>query len=159
MKNGKSNFGFSYLWNMANFEAFCRVISSSINLLFLKSVIAAPLLLLLPSFSRRRKKTRIFFCVENWLITLYVMQKSRKLRSSKAFFHISRHFLLPSLNLDWVLFFRMDMYISPVFMSPNDLPHSLNHGYWHKNTWFGPFLGFSYCGTSYRHLNFGPRQL
>ena len=36
-KNGKINFGFSYIQNMANFEAFCRVISSSINLLFLKS--------------------------------------------------------------------------------------------------------------------------
>ena len=37
MKNGKSNFGFSYIKNMANFEAFHWVISSSINLLFLKS--------------------------------------------------------------------------------------------------------------------------
>ena len=38
MKNRKSNFGFSYTYtNMANFEAFGKVISSSINLLFLKS--------------------------------------------------------------------------------------------------------------------------
>ena len=37
MKNGKSNFGFSYILNMANFDAFCWVISSSINTLFLKS--------------------------------------------------------------------------------------------------------------------------
>ena len=29
--------GFSYSKNMANFEAFCRVISSSINFLFLTS--------------------------------------------------------------------------------------------------------------------------
>ena len=34
MKNGKSNFGFSFILNMANFEAFGQVISSSINLLF-----------------------------------------------------------------------------------------------------------------------------
>ena len=38
MNNGKSNFGFSYVRNMANFEAFHWVISSSINLLFLKNV-------------------------------------------------------------------------------------------------------------------------
>ena len=37
MKNRKSNIGFSYIWNMANFEVFCQVISSLINLLFLKS--------------------------------------------------------------------------------------------------------------------------
>ena len=37
MKNGKVNFGFSYILKMANFEAFRWVISSSINLLFLKS--------------------------------------------------------------------------------------------------------------------------
>ena len=43
MKNGKSNYGFSYIniiYNMANFEAFCWVISSSIILLFLKSVVS-----------------------------------------------------------------------------------------------------------------------
>ena len=33
------DFGFSYVKNMANFEGFCWVISSSINLLFLKSVL------------------------------------------------------------------------------------------------------------------------
>ena len=37
MKNGKSNFGFSYVYNIANFEAFRQGITSSINLLFLKS--------------------------------------------------------------------------------------------------------------------------
>ena len=31
MKKGKSNFGFSYILNMANFEAFGWNISSSIN--------------------------------------------------------------------------------------------------------------------------------
>ena len=34
----KKLFGSSYSKNMANFEAFCQTISSSINLLFLKSV-------------------------------------------------------------------------------------------------------------------------
>ena len=37
MKKVKSNFGFSYINKMANFEAFRQVISSSINFLFLKS--------------------------------------------------------------------------------------------------------------------------
>ena len=40
MKN--ATFRFSYIWNMASFEAFRRVISSSINLLFLKSVYFIP---------------------------------------------------------------------------------------------------------------------
>ena len=38
MKNGKNNIGFSYTY-MANFEVFRWVISSSINILFLKSEI------------------------------------------------------------------------------------------------------------------------
>ena len=38
MKNGKSNFGLLYIQNMANFEVFHWVISSSINLFFRKSV-------------------------------------------------------------------------------------------------------------------------
>ena len=37
MINGNTNFGFSYIWNMANFEAFHWNFSPSINLLFLKS--------------------------------------------------------------------------------------------------------------------------
>ena len=41
MKNGKATLGFHiykfYIINMANFEAFCRIISSSRNVLFLKS--------------------------------------------------------------------------------------------------------------------------
>ena len=32
MKNRKSNFGFSYIENMTNFEAFCWNFSSSTNL-------------------------------------------------------------------------------------------------------------------------------
>ena len=36
-KNGKSNFGFSNIWNIANFEVFCWNILLSANLLFLKS--------------------------------------------------------------------------------------------------------------------------
>ena len=37
MKNGKSNFGFSFAENIANFEAFRWNISLSANLFFLKS--------------------------------------------------------------------------------------------------------------------------
>ena len=37
MTNGKSNFGFSYTLNMANFETFRWNISLSANFLFLKS--------------------------------------------------------------------------------------------------------------------------
>ena len=51
------------------------------------------------------------------------------------------------------------MYISPGWMSQNHLPHSLKHGYWHKNIWFGPFLGFGHWGTSHRLFNFGLGQL
>ena len=39
MENGKSNFGFLYIYNMANLKAFSWVISSSINFLFLKSAV------------------------------------------------------------------------------------------------------------------------
>ena len=36
-KNGKNNFGFSYIYNMANFEAFRQNISSSTNFEIMKS--------------------------------------------------------------------------------------------------------------------------
>ena len=57
------------------------------------------------------------------------------------------------------LYNYIGMYFSPGWMSQNHLPHSLKHGYWHKNTWFGPFLGFGHWGTSYRLFNFGLGQL
>ena len=41
MKNGKSNFGFLYIFNMANFEAFCWYFSSSTNPEIERSVIPA----------------------------------------------------------------------------------------------------------------------
>ena len=34
------------------------------------------------------------------------------------------------------------LHSSPGWMSQNHLPHSLKHGYWHKNRWFGPFFRF-----------------
>ena len=39
MKNGKSNFRFSYSTNITNFEVFCWGIKLRINRLFLKSVV------------------------------------------------------------------------------------------------------------------------
>ena len=45
----------------------------------------------------------------------------------------------------WVIAYKRNrtwtMYFSCVWISQNHLPHSLKHGYWHKNRWFGPFLG------------------
>ena len=35
---------------------------------------------------------------------------------------------------------KLCMCTSPVWMSQNDLPHSLKDGYWHRSTWFGPYF-------------------
>ena len=40
--------------------------------------------------------------------------------------------------------------------SQNNLAHSLKHGYWHKNTWFGPFLWFGHWGPSHRPITIWP---
>ena len=96
MKNGKSNFGFSCIYNMANFEAFRWNFSSSISLFFPKSgqLVSGYLLIFFGICGHRIRSPRrkLFLCKFNYKLSIldsalnfffYLKQKRRTSKNSQ----------------------------------------------------------------------------
>ena len=95
----KKKFGFSYFKNMANFEAFCQTISSSINLLFLKSANIA-LYIIYPSkkkiASTRSNNTSInYFALFTPNRKLKNFTKTSQNKTYRTWFRCQFHYKFP----------------------------------------------------------------